>query len=135
MTLGATEFVTGEEDHIAQADRLMGRKADIIFECVGVPGMIAQAVEHVRLKGKILIQGLCTRPDSFVPVRALSKECTLRFSNFFKTQEFETALDMLSMGSVEPRALITGTIGLDELPDAFEALRHRTTQCKVQMAP
>jgi (R,R)-butanediol dehydrogenase / meso-butanediol dehydrogenase / diacetyl reductase len=135
MEIGATDFVTGDEDHVSQADRRMGGKADIVFECVGVPGMIAQAIEHVRPKGKVLIQGLCTRPDSFVPFRAINKECTLQFSNFFKTQEFETSLDILSMGTVEPRALITGTIGLDELPNAFEALRHRTTQCKVQIAP
>src|SRR5690348_6663551 len=42
MKLGATDFVTGDEDHVAQADRLIGGKADIVFECVGVPGMIAQ---------------------------------------------------------------------------------------------
>lgn len=135
MTLGATGFVSGEEDHVIQADRLLGGKADLVFECVGVPGMIAQAVEHVRLKGKILVQGLCTRPDSFVPFRALSKECTFQFSNFFKTQEFEAALDMLSAGTVEPRALITDTIDLNQLPDVFESLRRRTTQCKVQVAP
>jgi (R,R)-butanediol dehydrogenase/meso-butanediol dehydrogenase/diacetyl reductase len=135
MTMGATAFVSGPEDHVAQADRILGSKADIVFECVGVPGMIAQAVEHVRVHGTILVQGLCTRPDSFIPFKALSKETRIQFAAFFKTQEYEASLDALSAGAVEPRALITDTITLDQLPDTFEALRKRTHQCKVLVAP
>jgi (R,R)-butanediol dehydrogenase/meso-butanediol dehydrogenase/diacetyl reductase len=135
MTMGATHFVSGEEDHVAQADRILGGKADIVFECVGVPGMIAQAVEHIRIHGEVLVQGLCTRPDSFIPFKALSKEVRIQFAAFFKTQEYEASLDALSSGAPEPRALITETIGLDQLPDTFEALRKRTHQCKVLVAP
>ena len=134
MTLGATHFVSGDEDHVAQVDRILGEKADLVFECVGVPGMIAQAVEHIRLQGEILVQGLCTRPDSFIPFKAVSKECRIQFSNFFKIQEYQAALDMLATGTIEPRSMITDTISLDQLPDTFEALRRRTHQCKVQVA-
>jgi (R,R)-butanediol dehydrogenase/meso-butanediol dehydrogenase/diacetyl reductase len=135
MTMGATAFVSGDEDHVAQADRILGGKADLVFECVGVPGMIAQAVEHIRIHGEVLVQGLCTRPDSFIPFKALSKECRIQFAAFFKTQEYEASLDVLSSGAAEPRALVTETIGLDALPDVFEALRKRTHQCKVLVAP
>jgi (R,R)-butanediol dehydrogenase/meso-butanediol dehydrogenase/diacetyl reductase len=135
MVMGATDFVSGEEDHVAQADRILGGKADIVFECVGVPGMIAQAVEHIRIHGEVLVQGLCTRPDSFIPFKALSKECRIQFAAFFKTQEYEASLDVLSSGAAEPRALITDTITLDQLPDVFEALRTRTHQCKVMVSP
>lgn len=135
MILGATDFVAGEEDHVLQSDRILNGKADLVFECVGVPGMIAQAVEHVRLQGEIVVQGLCTQPDEFIPFRAISKECRIQFSNFFKIPEYEAALNMLASGVVEPRTMITQTISLDELPDTFEALRHRTGQCKVQVAP
>ncbi len=135
MVMGATAFVAGDEDHVAQADRILGSKADIVFECVGVPGMIAQSVEHVRVHGTVLVQGLCTRPDSFIPFKALSKEARIQFAAFFKTQEYEASLDALSAGAVEPRAMITDTIGLDDLPEVFEALRKRTRQCKVLVAP
>ena len=135
MIMGATAFVAGPEDHVAQADRILGGKADIVFECVGVPGMIAQGVEHIRIHGEVLVQGLCTRPDSFIPFKALSKEARIQFAAFFKTQEYEASLDVLSSGAAEPRALITETITLDQLPDTFEALRRRTHQCKVLVAP
>ena len=63
---------------------MMGRKADVVFECVGLPGLIAQAVDHARVKGTVLIMGLCTQPDSFVPFTALSKELRLQTAAFFK---------------------------------------------------
>lgn len=133
LAMGATHFVEGTIDPVQSADALIGGKADIVFECVGLPGLIAQAIDHVRPKGSVLVQGLCTRPDSFVPFRAIMKECRLQFSNFFRLTEYHAALDMLEMGCAEPRLLISETILLDQLPETFEQLRHRSHQCKVQI--
>ena len=115
--------------------RALGGKADIVFECVGLPGLIAQAVDQVRIKGTVLILGLCSRPDSFIPFVALSKEVRLQTSAFFKRQEYETALDALDSGAAEPRLLVTETVKLDAVPAMFESLRKRTHQCKVLIAP
>lgn len=135
LAMGATAFVTDLEEPVAASDRALGGKADIVFECVGVPGLIAQAVDQVRVKGKVIILGLCTRPDSFIPFVALSKEVALITSAFFKRQEYETALDALDAGDAEPRLLVTETIGLDAVPETFESLKRRTHQCKVLIAP
>jgi len=135
IAMGATGFVVDPHEPVAASDRALGGKADIVFECVGVPGLIAQAIDRVRIKGSVVILGLCTRPDSFVPFVALSKEVRLITSAFFKRQEYEAALDALDAGSAEPRLLVTDTIGLDAVPDTFEGLRRRTHQCKVLIAP
>ncbi|MDB5663247.1 MAG: Zn-dependent alcohol dehydrogenase [Sphingomonas bacterium] len=135
LAMGATGFVADRAEPVVASDRALGGKADIVFECVGVPGLIAQAIEQVRVKGSIVILGLCTRPDSFVPFVALSKEIRLITSAFFKRQEYEAALDALDAGSAEPRLLVTDTISLDQVPDTFEGLRRRTHQCKVLIAP
>lgn len=135
LEMGATAFVCDVEEPVAASDRALGGKADIVFECVGIPGLIAQAVEQVRVKGTVLILGLCTRPDSFVPFVALSKEVRLITSAFFKRQEYEATLDALESGSAEPRLLVTDTIGLDAVPETFEGLKKRTHQCKVLIAP
>lgn len=135
MSMGATDFIVDTVEPVAATDRALGGKADIVFECVGVPGLIAQAVEQVRIKGTVLILGLCTRPDSFVPFAALSKEVRFQTSAFFKRQEYEAALDALDRGAAEPALLITDTISLEATPGVFEALRARTDQCKVLIAP
>jgi (R,R)-butanediol dehydrogenase / meso-butanediol dehydrogenase / diacetyl reductase len=135
LGMGATAFVSDRDEPVAASDRALGGKADIVFECVGIPGLIAQAVEQVRAKGTILLLGLCTRPDTFNSFAMLSKEVRLVTSAFFKRQEYEMALDALDAGSAEPRHLVTDTIGLDRVPEVFESLKTRTHQCKVLIAP
>ncbi|MFM1981894.1 MAG: hypothetical protein RJB22_613 [Pseudomonadota bacterium] len=133
--MGATGFCVTPEDPIGGAERALGGKADIVFECVGVPGLIAQAVDQVRNRGTICLLGLCTKPDSFNSFAMLSKEVRLVTSAFFTRQEYEAALDALEAGAAEPRALVTDTISLDDTPTRFEALRTRTHECKVLIAP
>ncbi|HTU13133.1 MAG TPA: alcohol dehydrogenase catalytic domain-containing protein [Allosphingosinicella sp.] len=135
LAMGASDFVVDRDHPVAASDRALGGKADIVFECVGIPGLIAQAVEQVRVKGTILLLGLCTRPDTFNSFAMLSKEIRLVTSAFFKRQEYEAALDALDAGAVEPRLLVTDTVPLDDVPIVFEGLKQRTHQCKVLIAP
>jgi (R,R)-butanediol dehydrogenase/meso-butanediol dehydrogenase/diacetyl reductase len=135
IAMGASGFVADADDPVGAAERALGGKADIVFECVGVPGLIAQAVTQVRNRGTILLLGLCTRPDTFNSFAMLSKEVRLITSAFFTRQEYEAALDALDAGAAEPRHLVTGTIALDDTPERFEALRRRTYDCKVLIAP
>ncbi len=133
--MGATGFSAEPGDPIGDAARILGGQADVVFECVGLPGLIAQAVDQVANRGTILLLGLCTRPDTFNSFAMLQKEVRLVTSAFFTRREFESALDVLDAGAAEPRALVTDTISLEDVPVRFEALRIRTHDCKVLIAP
>lgn len=135
LEMGATGFCVSPDDPVGGVERMLGAKPDIVFECVGVPGLIAQAVEQVKKRGTICLLGLCTRPDTFNSFAMLSKEVRLITSAFFTRQEYEEALDALDAGAAEPRALVTDTISLADTPARFEALRKRTHECKVLIAP
>lgn len=136
LEMGADGFIAEPADPLGASDAAFkGIKPDVVFECVGIPGLIAQAVSQVRNRGTILLLGLCTRPDTFNSFAMLSKEVRLVTSAFFTRQDYEQALDALGAGAAEPRLLVTGTITLDETPAMFEALKHRTHQCKVLIAP
>ncbi len=135
LEMGATDFVVDREDPVGAASRALGGPADIVFECVGIPGLIAQAVNQVRPRGTILLLGLCNQPDTLNTFAMLSKEVRLITSAFFTRGEYEASLDVLERGAAEPRALITETISLAQTPDIFETLKKRTHQCKVMIAP
>ncbi|WP_408590735.1 alcohol dehydrogenase catalytic domain-containing protein [Novosphingobium sp.] len=135
LAMGAHDFVVDAQDPVGAAGRALGGKADVVFECVGVPGLIEQAVQQVRARGSIVLLGLCTRPDTFNSFAMLSKEVRLITSAFFTAQEFVAALDALDRGAVEPRLLVTETIALAATPNVFESLRRRTHQCKVLIDP
>ena len=135
LALGASGFVVDRIDPAGAAARALGGSADIVFECVGVPGLLAQAVATLRNRGTILLLGLCTQPDSINTFAMLSKEIRLVTSAFFTRAEFEAALDALESGAVEPRHLVTATIALGDVPTMFEALKTRAGHCKVLIAP
>ncbi len=135
LKMGADVFVVDPADPVGSAERALGGKADIVFECVGVPGLIAQAVDQVRSRGTILLLGLCTKPDTFNSFAMLSKEVKLVTSAFFTVPEYRASLDALAEGAIEPRLLVTDTISLADTPAVFESLKHRTSQCKVLIAP
>ena len=130
--LGATGFVTSTSDMPARVAEACGGAPDIVFECVGKKGLIDFACQLVRVQGKVVGVGLCVGGDEWDPFAALSKELTIVMSAFFNMREFETAIDVLATeGQFRPQALITDRIDLGSLPGTFEALRNRTTQCKV----
>jgi (R,R)-butanediol dehydrogenase/meso-butanediol dehydrogenase/diacetyl reductase len=135
LGMGADVFVVDPEDPVGSAERELGGKADVVFECVGIPGLIDQAVQQVRNRGTVLLLGLCTRPDPINSFAMLSKEVSLVTSAFFTVPEYRASLDALAAGAMEPRLLVTDTISLAETPEVFESLKRRTSQCKVMIAP
>ncbi len=135
LDMGADLFVVDPADPVGSAERALGGRADVVFECVGIPGLIDQAVRQARNRGTILLLGLCTRPDTFNSFAMLQKEARLVTSAFFTRQEYEAALDALNAGAIEPRLLVTDTISLAETPEVFESLKQRSGQCKVLIAP
>lgn len=135
LQVGATAFVQTAGDVVARVHTSLGDAPDVVFECVGRPGVLAEALEHVRARGSIVILGLCTSPDSFVPFRAVSKEIRFITSAFFNLREYHAALDTLDGGCSAARLLITDTVPLTGLPVMFESLRNRTSQCKVMVCP
>jgi len=135
MEMGATTFVRADEDAVQTVSNALGGAPDVVFECVGRPGILSRAIEHVRPRGLIVMLGLCTALDSFVPFRAVSKEVRILTSAFFTLGEFRAALDALDGGRCAAKAMVTGTVSLAQMPATFEALRERTSDCKVMVRP
>jgi len=134
LRVGATDFICSGDPVEAARSALKGL-ADIVFECVGLPGLIMQAGLQARVKGTVVILGLCARPDTINPFALLSKELRLLTSAFFKRQEYEASLDVLDRAEAEPRALVSEVVGLDAVPATFEALKRPHRHCKVQIDP
>lgn len=135
MAVGATGFAISGPELEADVTAMLGGKPDIVFECVGKRGLIDFACRQVRASGKVVVVGLCIGGDDFDPFAALMKEITVIFAVFFTMAEFAVAIDALGPGQFRPQALITDRIGLSAVPAVFEALRNRTTQCKVLIDP
>jgi (R,R)-butanediol dehydrogenase/meso-butanediol dehydrogenase/diacetyl reductase len=135
--MGATAFVVPEKDQepVQAVNTALGGPPDVVFECVGVPGMIEKCVSHVRPLGTVVVLGFCDLTDPWVPMGALFKEVQIVFACLYGLRDFQVSIDTLDAGQLAPRSMITDRVGLNQLPVAFEALRQRTTQCKVMIDP
>jgi 2-desacetyl-2-hydroxyethyl bacteriochlorophyllide A dehydrogenase len=113
----------------------LGGPYDLVLECVGTPGMIATSVAEAAVHGRVIVAGVCTKPDPFIPVIAVMKELAMHFVVYYRRQDFAYVVDMLAQGRLDPRPLVTDRVGLDDFPAAFTALKHPSTQCKVLVEP
>jgi (R,R)-butanediol dehydrogenase/meso-butanediol dehydrogenase/diacetyl reductase len=75
--------------------------------------------------------GVCEQPDTIMPFLALVKELQFRFSIAYTRDDFETVIAMLAQGRIDASAMVTDIVSLEEMPEAFEALRTPSHQCKV----
>lgn len=107
----------------------------VIFECVGVPGIIDQLVSAAPLRSRVVVAGVCMEPDTFRPAIAINKEIDLRFVFGYDPGEFAETLAMLGKKTVDPSPLLTDTVGLDGVADAFEALGNPEKHAKILVNP
>ena len=107
----------------------------VVFECVGVPGMIEQIVTAAPPRSRIVVVGVCMQTDHFRPAMAINKELDLRFAFGYDPGEFRDTLHMIAEGKVDPAPLITGTVGLDGVEGAFAALAHPDEHAKILIDP
>jgi threonine dehydrogenase-like Zn-dependent dehydrogenase len=66
---------------------------------------------------------------------AINKEIELRFVFAYQPHEFHEALQLIARGTVDPTPLITGTVGLDGVADAFEVLGDPEEHAKILIDP
>jgi (R,R)-butanediol dehydrogenase/meso-butanediol dehydrogenase/diacetyl reductase len=133
LHVGADAFIQSGEHEVAEVIEALGGPPDIVYECVGVPGFLAKAVEHVGRYGKVISMGFCMAPDTVVPAAAGFKGAQFLFPVGYSVRDFEYAADALHDGGFDPTSLITSVVSLEEFPEAFEALRGPNNETKMQV--
>ena len=129
--LGADAIIDPTQDLGAQFGDAAGGAPDVIFECVGAPGLLEQCLVAAPRRTRVIVVGVCEQPDTFMPFPALLKELEIRFAVAYTRDDFETTIAMLASGRIDAGAMVTHVVPLGEMPAAFEALRNPTHQCKV----
>jgi (R,R)-butanediol dehydrogenase/meso-butanediol dehydrogenase/diacetyl reductase len=120
---------------LPEIEKAAGGAPDVVFECVGIPGMIAEAVQYARHGGEIMVVGFCTRPDTMVPAAAMMKELTARFVVAYDKADFDMIAGLLAMDKLDVTHMCTGTVGFQDFSAAFESLRTPNSHCKIMLDP
>jgi len=136
ITVGAHEAVDPrEEPAIETWRRVDGVKALVIFEAVGVPGMLDQAMKDAPRAGRVLVVGACMENDTVRPLIGVGKELEIRFALGYDPFEFASTLNAIASGEIDVRPLITGEVGIAGVPQAFKDLGKPDEHCKILVEP
>ena len=127
--LGATDFVDPSQgDPVEQVKQLTsGRGVDSAFEVIGLPETTLQAYNMVRKGGTAVMVGM-TRAEAQVTLPTFDlffNEKTLKGCKYGSGQvrrDFQRFADLIETGRLDTSSMVSRTIGLDQVNDAFDAM-------------
>jgi threonine dehydrogenase-like Zn-dependent dehydrogenase len=112
-----------------------GPNRPVIFECVGLPGIIDGIITGAPLFSRVVVVGVCMEADRFRPVMAINKEIDLRFVVGYTPLEFYDTLHLLADGKVAAAPVVTGIVGLSGVAAAFDTLGKPGRHAKIVIDP
>lgn len=110
-------------------------KAAVVFEAVGVPGIIDDVLRRARPGTRLVVAGVCMQPDTVHPFFAIAKEINVQFVLAYNPEEFGDSLRALAEGEIDVTPLITGEVGLEGVGQAFDDLADPERHCKILVTP
>ncbi len=107
----------------------------VIFECVGVPGVIDQIMAAAPQGTRIVVVGVCMEKDTIEPMFGINKELNMQFVLGYNREEFASMLQLIAEGKISTDPLITGKVGVEGVAQAFEDLGSPEQHAKVLVEP
>lgn len=113
----------------------VGRGWDVVIDATGVVAAIEDGISHVA-KGGTFLQFGVSSPDAVVaihPFRIYDHEITI-IGSVCPLNSFERAVELMSIGAIDPRTLISHRLPLDSYSDALSLFASGATR-KIVIAP
>lgn len=134
--LGCDVVVDPRDEPAVVAWRRLGTSAPlVVFEAVGVPGMIDAAMRMSPRDTRILVVGVCMQPDTIHPMTAITRELNVQFALGYTPEEFAASLHAIAEGRVDLEPMLTGSVDLDGVPGAFADLADPDAHAKILVEP
>ena len=119
----------------AVAGVLPALKPALIFECVGVPGLLQQVFEGAPRDARIVVVGVCMETDRSEPMLGILKELNVQYVLGYTPDEFADSLRLIAEGQVDAASLVTASVGIDGVAKAFDDLANPEAHTKIIVEP
>ena len=93
-------------------------RANLVYECVGLPGVLQQIIAAVAFEARIVMGGYCMEADQFYVFAAQNKRLTVHFAAGEEQQDMELALRSIADGRIDIRPWLSERIGLGSVAEA-----------------
>jgi len=136
QTMGAHVVVDPRERRLIDAYReVADLRPAAVFECVGVPGVLQDVMRQAPRNAKIVVAGVCMEDDTIRPMLGINKELSVQFVLGYNPMEFADTLTALADGRIDVAPLVTSTVGVDGVPQAFKDLASPDKYAKILVEP
>jgi threonine dehydrogenase-like Zn-dependent dehydrogenase len=136
VTMGAHEVVDPTVEPAFEAWARVGRSRPlVVFEAIGVPGIIDHAMQAAPTGSRIVVVGVCMQRDTITPFFGIGKELSIQFALGYDPMEFAASLQSIAEGAIDVAPMITAEVDLDGVPGAFDALADPEEHCKILVVP
>ena len=133
--LGATlALAPGPETFESIRDRTGRLGVDLVYECSGSQAAMDAGFELVRPGGAFMLIGVSSAGIRLDPLACITKEILLDNSTAHHHHEFRIAMDLMLDGRLRTDPILSRTVSLDGLADAFASLASGR-DAKILVAP
>jgi len=112
-----------------------GARPAVLFECVGVPGLLHELMRDAPRDARVVVAGVCMEDDRIRPLHGINKELSVQFVIGYTPEEFAGTLAAIAEERIPVAPLVTGRVGVDGVPGAFEALAQPDAHAKILVEP
>jgi len=95
------------------------RRPNLVYECVGKPGLLDAIVRGVGFGARIVMGGFCLDPETLYVPTAQMKRLKINFACGEEQQDMELALRSIADGAIDMRPWLGERIGLGAVGDAL----------------
>lgn len=112
-----------------------GRQPDLIYECVGKPGLLNHIIGSVAPRARIVMGGFCLEPEQLYVPTAQCKRLKINFACGEEPQDMELALRAICDGRIDVRPWIGARIGLSEVATALQGMNDPASPVRTVVDP
>lgn len=114
---------------------LGGRQVNLIYECVGRPGMLQDIVQWAPFDGRIVMGGYCMEEERLFVFAAQNKRLNIQFAGGEEAQDMDQALRSIADGTIDVGSWLGTDIGLGGVKDALDRMGDPSSPVRTVVDP
>ncbi|WP_217545149.1 zinc-binding dehydrogenase [Streptomyces sp. GbtcB6] len=107
----------------------------VVFECVGVPGVLDSIIKGCERGTRIFSVGGPPEGERLHTLTAKRKGLNVQFGGGPSMADWDGAFEAVCSGVLDVGPLLGGTVGLDEVPAALDAARDANGPARIVVVP
>ncbi len=111
------------------------RKPNLVYECVGKPGLLNQIIRGVGFGARIVMGGFCLEQEQLYVPLAQMKRLKINFACGEEQQDMDLALRSIADGRIDVRPWLGACIGLGGVGDSLAKMSDPSSPVRTVVDP